>query len=95
MSEQQQEVQIQASPEVLTGVYANQTLIQHSPDEFVLDFVFANASAGSLNARVVITPAHAERLVAALEENIQRYENVFGEIKQPAVKPTPDAGVVH
>jgi hypothetical protein len=30
---------------------------------------------------VLVSPAHAKRIVALLQENIERYEKLFGEIK--------------
>jgi hypothetical protein len=35
----------------------------------------------------VITPEHAKRLLYALEENIQKYEKTFGEIKKNEQSP--------
>ena len=77
--DQNQELQIQMPPEVQRGVYANQMLVAHTQEEFVLDFILATAPAGVVNARVLISPSHAKRIVAALQENIARYESVFGE----------------
>ena len=34
-----------------------------------------------MNARVLATPTHAKRMVAALQENLARYEQAFGEIE--------------
>jgi len=80
-AEQPQELQIQMPPDVQRGVYANQMLVAHTQEEFVLDFILATAPAGVVNARVLVSPSHAKRIVAALKENIARYESVFGEIK--------------
>ena len=35
-----------------------------------------------VKSRVVITPDHAKRLLAALKDNIRKYEESFGPIKQ-------------
>ena len=79
--DQNQELQIQMPPDVQRGVYANQMLVTHSQEEFVLDFILATAPAGVVNARVLVSPSHAKRIVAVLQENVARYESVFGEIK--------------
>lgn len=81
----EQQMQIQMPPEVQRGVYANQMLIAHTQEEFVLDFILATPPAGVVNARVLVSPSHAKRILIALQENIARYEAVFGEIK--AVQP--------
>lgn len=86
---EEQQLQIQMPPEVQRGVYANQMLIAHTQEEFVLDFILATPPAGVVNARVLVSPSHAKRIMTALAENIARYESVFGEIKvaQPAGMP--------
>ena len=62
-----QEVQIDISPEVEDGVYSNLAVITHSSAEFVLDFL-----------RLV--PEHAKRVFLALRDNIAKYEAAFGNI---------------
>ncbi len=67
------------------GHFANFSNAFHSPEEFILDFLFVNPTPppgfGKLVSRVVMTPQHAKRLLAALQENIRVYEERFGEIK--------------
>jgi hypothetical protein len=33
-------------------------------------------------SRIILTPEHTKRLVAALSDNIDKYESVFGPIKE-------------
>jgi hypothetical protein len=35
-----------------------------------------------VKSRIIITPEHAVRFLNALKENIERYEEKFGDIKQ-------------
>ena len=42
-----------------------------------------------VRSRVILAPEHAKRLLAALQENIMRYENEFGPIRIPN-KNAPD-----
>jgi len=77
-----QELQIQVPPEVQRGIYANQMFSTHTQEEFVLDFIFASQPAAVVNARVIVSPTHAKRIVAALQESIYNYEAHFGEIEQ-------------
>ena len=81
MENQQKQLQIKATDEVLKGVYANMAQIGHTPEEFVLDFMNLFPPAGTLNARVIISPSHAKRIAVALADNIKKYEEKFGEIK--------------
>jgi hypothetical protein len=65
------------------GVYSNIVLINHSENEFVFDFAYlqpANPTA-RVRARVISSPRHTKRLLAALQKNIERYEERFGVIE--------------
>ena len=77
---QQQQVQVKITDEVLRGVYANMAQVAHSPEEFVLDFMNVFGGAGIVTSRVIVSPQHMKRLVAALQENVKRYEEQFGQI---------------
>jgi len=75
-----QDIKVQMPPEMQHGVYANQLLVAHSPEEFILDFILVTPPAGVVNSRVIVSPAQAKRMISALQENIQRYEATYGEI---------------
>ena len=87
-----QELQIQVPPDVQRGVYANQMFVANTQEEFVLDFILASPPTGMVNARVIISPTHAKRIVAALQESIGNYEAQFGEIAQ--IMPIAPSGAV-
>ena len=66
--------------------------ISHAPDAFQIDFLVLHSDPpfDKLQARIILTPAHAKRLARALGENIERFERVHGEIRQhEAPHPTP------
>ena len=65
----------------LHGVYCNVAIVHHSKNEFVLDFIFDLAGQGNLVSRVITNPEHIKKVYLALETNIQKYEEKFGEIK--------------
>ncbi|MDQ6954894.1 MAG: DUF3467 domain-containing protein [Mariprofundaceae bacterium] len=77
-----QELQIQVSPDIQRGTYANQMFVAHTQEEFILDFILASQPAAMINARVIVSPTHAKRIVAALQENINNYESHYGKIDQ-------------
>lgn len=83
--QQQGRVQVKLDEDIAEGHYANLALIAHSPVEFVLDF--ARTVPGSPQARVqtrvILAAVHAKNLMKALEENVKRYEEQYGEIKLP------------
>ena len=70
------------SEEVAEGTYANFAVIAHSSSEFVFDFVrmMPGISKAKVKSRIVMTPEHAKRLLAALGENIMKDEAQFGDI---------------
>jgi len=76
-----QELQINMPQEVQRGVYANQMLVAHTQEEFVLDFILATPPAGVVNARILVSPGHAKRIATAMLENVAKYEALFGEIQ--------------
>jgi hypothetical protein len=78
---QPQELQIQMPPEVQRGVYANNMVVAHTQEEFVLDFILATPPVGTVNARVIVSPSHAKRIAQVLVENIAKYEARFGEVQ--------------
>lgn len=86
-------LQVQIDDDLSQGVYSNLVLINHSENEFVLDFSFLqpNSSRAKVRTRVISSPRHTKRLIAALQKNIERYEERFGTIEVSA----DDDPVVH
>lgn len=84
-----QEIKVKIPDEQMAGRYANMMGVQHSASEFVMDFAFVSGGVGQVVARIITSPSHMKRIVGALQENLSRYENTFGKIKdagQPEVK---------
>ncbi len=77
------QINIELNEEVAEGVYANLAMIAHSNSEFVIDFIrlMPGVPKAKVKSRIVITPEHAKRLLNALKDNIQKYEDNFGPIK--------------
>ena len=76
-------VQLQLDEPIAQGVYSNLVLINHSENEFVLDFAYVQPAnpIAKVRARILSSPRHTKRLVAALQKNIERYEQRFGKIE--------------
>ena len=83
------QMQVKVTDEVLKGVYANMVQVGHTPEEFVLDFMNIFPPAGIITSRVIISPGHMKRIVAALADNLKRYEEQFGAIKAGPASSTP------
>lgn len=77
------QVKIELSQEIAQGIYSNLAIISHSPSEFVIDFarVMPGVPKASVKSRVVLTPEHAKRLLKALKDNVNRFEEIHGPIK--------------
>src|SRR4051812_50100242 len=71
------------------GVLSTGVLVLDGPNEFVLDFMQALARPFRVASRVVLSPAVMEQFVAAVRDNIARYEQRFGAIP-PLPKPPTD-----
>ena len=82
---QQGQLQIELPQEIAQGEYANFAIITHSSSDFIIDFarVLPGVPKAQVKSRVILAPGHAKRLLAALQENIVRYEHEFGQIKIP------------
>ncbi|MCH5177217.1 MAG: DUF3467 domain-containing protein [Prevotellaceae bacterium] len=82
--QKQPQLQIELKPEVAQGVYANLAILTHSSSEFVIDFaaMMPGLPKADVRSRVVMAPEHAKRLLFALQENIKKFEQQFGEIQQ-------------
>jgi hypothetical protein len=85
----EQQLAIELTDDVAEGVYSNMVMVAHSPSEFVLDFIriMPGVPKARVKSRILMTPEHALRFLDALRENISRYEDAFGEIKQVAQQP--------
>lgn len=88
----QQQIQLKATDEILQGKYSNAMQIAHNKEEFIMDFILVHPPVGQLQDRVITSPAHAKRILKALAENITRYENQFGVIVEAGVIPTQKFG---
>lgn len=77
------QLQIELKEDVAQGTYANLAIITHSSSEFVLDFVrvLPGLPKAGVQSRVILAPEHAKRLLRALEENIAKYERIFGSVR--------------
>ena len=75
-------LQVQIDDDIAQGVYSNLVLLNHTENEFVLDFAFIQPSNGraKVRTRVISSPRHTKRLLAALQKNLERYEERFGTI---------------
>ncbi len=79
----QQRITIDLGEKEAEGIYANLTLISHSPAEFILDFarLVPGIPKAKVHARVILTPQSAKSLAKLLDSNLEHWEKIHGEIK--------------
>ena len=87
----EKQINLELDEDIAEGTYSNLAIINHSPTEFVVDFVsiMPGRPKAKVKSRIVLTPQHAKRLMNALSENIRRFENAHGQIKEFEQPPIP------
>ncbi len=83
------EVQVSFPDSLKGGVYSNMMTVTHTKEEFVLDFMMVMPPVGSVTSRVVISPGHMKRMIAALADNLSKYESRFGKLTAAEEPPKP------
>lgn len=80
---QEQQINIELDEKTAEGIYSNLAIINHSPSEFVLDFVtiMPGVPKSKVKSRIILTPQHAKRFLNALAQNIENFERSHGQIK--------------
>ena len=76
-------INIELDESIAQGLYSNLVIVNHSPTEFVLDFinVMPGAPKAKVRSRIILTPDHTKKFINALGENLNKYEKTFGKIK--------------
>ena len=96
-----QQINIELDEKISSGEYANFVVVTHSPAEFVMDFtrILPGVPKAKVHSRIIMAPQHAKAYLAALNDNINKFEAKNGEIKMPSrdegfsgfgVKPSED-----
>ncbi|MBQ0787739.1 MULTISPECIES: DUF3467 domain-containing protein [Flavobacteriaceae] len=85
------QINIELDEKVAEGTYSNLAIINHSVSEFVVDFVsiMPGTPKSKVKSRIILTPQHAKRLMKALSDNVAKFENMHGEIKDYEQPPIP------
>lgn len=89
---QQQNVQINVDVKDIGGVYSNLMQVQHTKEEFCLDFFSIFPPTGKLLTRVVVSPGHLKRMLKAIQENLKKYEGGFGTVEEAQEPEKPTVG---
>ncbi len=64
--------------------YANAMQVNHNKDEFQMMFLNLMGVSGRVTGKIITSPGHYKRMIAAMAENLKKYEEQFGEVKEAA-----------
>ena len=62
--------------------YANAMQINHNKDEFQMMFLNILGLSGRVTGKIITSPGHFKRIIAAMEDNLKKYEERFGQVKE-------------
>jgi hypothetical protein len=76
------QLQIQLDDDVANGKYVNMALVNHSETEFTLDFIYVQPQQprAKVLSRIITNPKHLKRLLAAMQDNLAKFEAKFGPV---------------
>ncbi len=88
---EEKKLNINIAQDKAMGIFSNLALIAHTPTEFVLDFaqMMPGIEQANVVSRIVMTPDHAKKLLMALQDNVNKYEQNIGKIVARGQKPVP------
>ena len=78
------QINVEFPKEMVGGDYANNMAVTHTAEEFIMDYIMIAPPAGVVKSRIVVSPGHMKRIVHALQENVEKYEQKFGPIQTAA-----------
>jgi Protein of unknown function (DUF3467) len=91
------QLQIDIDPATANGVFVNMALVNHTETEFTVDLIYVQPQApkATVRARAITTPKHMKRLLAAIQDNLGKYEARFGTIDLGDAPAFPQGGSVN
>lgn len=81
MTEKKEPIQVNFPVKLQGGVYSNAMNVSHTDNEFIMDFMVLKPPIGVVTSRIILSPRHMKGVLIALQENIAKYEERFGELK--------------
>ena len=78
----QQKHEIKIADNIPGAEYANAMQINHNRDEFQMMFFNILGLSGRVTGKVITGPGHFKRMIAAMSDNLKKYEERFGKVKE-------------
>jgi len=79
-AKQPQEIKI--ADNIPGAEYANAMQINHNKDEIQMMFLNIMGMSGRITGKIITSPGHFKRMIAAMTDNLKKYEEIFGEVKE-------------
>lgn len=79
---QSKEIQVKMPDNLIGGVFANNAIIAHTREEFIMTFMMVAPPVGTVTSRVIMSPGHMKRFISALQANVKLYEDKIGKITE-------------
>lgn len=76
--------QIQIADNIPGAEYANFMQVNHNKEEFQLIFGNIMPPSGRVVSKVLTTPGHFKKIIFAMQDNLKKYEEKFGEVTESA-----------
>ena len=81
MNSNPKQMNVDFPKELVGGVYANNMAVTHTAEEFIMDYIMIAPPAGVVRSRIVVSPGHMKRILHALKDNLDKYEQKFGPVQ--------------
>ena len=81
MNNENKQIPVYFPNEIKGGAYANNMQVNHTKEEFILDFMLLAPLTGAITSRVIISPGHMKRVLKVLQDNFSNYEKAYGQIE--------------
>lgn len=82
MTDQNKKQELKIADNIAGAEYANLVQIAHNKEEFRLMFAHIFEPTGKVVSKVTTSPGHFKRMLAAMQENLDKYEAQFGAIEE-------------
>jgi hypothetical protein len=86
------QIQVDLDPEIAQGMYVNMAMVNHSENEFTLDFIYVQPQGpkAKVRSRIISSAKHTKRLLMALQDSVKKFEQMHGpiDISGPPMPPS-------
>jgi hypothetical protein len=92
MANQNPANQLQIADNIAGAEYSNFANIRYNQEEFQMAFANVFPPSGRVVAKLITTPAHFKRMIMAMSENLKKYEEQFGLVKEVEMADAKEIG---